>query len=487
MDGMLAIAGFFTLGRAQEVAIACFAYGAADGSSAAHTDPVAPILIALVLLAFGAMVGGHLTRKLKQPAVLGELLVGMLVGNLAHYFREPLISILREGDTVRAIMSSAFTKSVSLAEAARDLLPATSHTQYLVEILNSPNGPIAIEIYQFVDILSRIAIIFLLFLVGLETSVYEMRKVGKTSFLVAVVGILAPFLLGIGAMKLLEPSAGMEKGLFVGVILVATSVGITARIFRDLKQEHRVEAKIILGAAVIDDVLGLLFLAVLSGFVATGNIDLFAVGLTTVKAFLFLAGAIGLGIWMTPKLIRLMARLEIENVKLQIGLGFAFLFAWLASLLGLATIIGAFAAGLVLEEMFFKELKEEHSLRHLLSPFESLIIPLFFVLMGMQVKLELFGDFKVVLTAAVITVAAIIGKLISGMICPGKLSRLSVGLGMMPRGEVTLVFAGVGRELGVIGDGLFSAVVIMVMVTTLLTAPLLRLSLGTGEVTPTIP
>jgi Kef-type K+ transport system membrane component KefB len=450
---------------------------AAGQLSAGHADPVAPILIALVLISFGAMLGGYLMQKLRQPAVLGELLVGMLVANIAYYLRQPVISVLREGGAIRSVMTYALTKSSSLGEAARAILPASAHTQRLVEILNSPTGPVAIQIYEFVDMLSRIAIIVLLFLVGLETSVREMRKVGKTSSLVAIVGIIVPFLLGFGAMVLVNQQTPMESALFTGVILVATSVGITARIFRDLGQEHRAEAKIILGAAVIDDVLGLLFLAVLSGFVVTGTVHFWSVSSIALKALLFLAGSIGIGLWITPKLVKMMAPLKIENIKLLFGLGVAFLFSWIASLAGLATIIGAFAVGLALEEFFFQELKEEHSLRHLLSPLETLIVPIFFVLMGMQVKLETFGDMRTVVIAGVITTAAVAGKLLSGLACSSKLSRLAVGAGMMPRGEVALIFAGVGKELGAVSDGIFSAVIIMVMTTTLLTPPLLRFAL----------
>jgi len=447
--------------------------------SRGHADPVAPILIALVLIAFGAMLGGHLVRKLGQPAVLGELLVGMLVANAAYYLHEPVITILREGETARAILHAAMTRSISLAEAARHLLPATAHTERLIEILNSSSGAVAILVYEFVDNLSRIAIVILLFLVGLETSVRELRKVGWTSFFVALLGIVCPFLLGVGGMRLLAPDSPLNVALFVGVILVATSVGITARIFRDLQQEHRPEAKIILSAAVMDDVLGLLFLAILSGYIDSGTVNFGAISLITVKAVAFLAGSIGIGVWVTPRLVRRMARLEIRNLKLLFGLGIAFVFAWIASKMGLATIIGAFAAGLALEEFFFQELKEEHSLRHLLSPLESLIVPVFFVLMGMQVKLETFGDWRVVVIAGVITAAAVAGKVLSGLACTSPLSRLAVGVGMMPRGEVALIFASVGKGLGVISEGIFSAVVIMVMVTTLLTPPLLRFALLT--------
>lgn len=179
-------------------ALSAASTGIGGGSIAGHSDPAAPILIALILIAFGAMLGGHLTRKFGQPAVLGELLVGVLGGNLAYYFHQPIVTVLREGETVRTIMSAALTRSITLAEAALEVLPATPHAHELIEILNGSSGPVAIEVYQFIDILSRIAIIILLFLVGLETSVSEMRTLGKTALLVAALGIVAPFLLGSG-------------------------------------------------------------------------------------------------------------------------------------------------------------------------------------------------------------------------------------------------------------------------------------------------
>lgn len=447
----------------------------------AHADPVAPVLIALVLIAFGAALGGRWMRQVGQPAVLGELMIGMLAANLAYFFHEPVITVLREGETMVKVLNLALSQNLGVAEAARQALPDTEATRRLVEVLAGPTGAVAISVHQFIDLLSRLAVIVLLFLVGLETSVHEMRKVGRAAFLVAVVGVVCPFLLGLAAMELLMPDAPLQKDIFIGAILTATSVGITARVFRDLRQSHRTEAKIILGAAVIDDVLGLIVLAVVSGLVVTGTISLWSVTAITLKSTLFLAGSIGLGLWVTPRLVRRMARLEIENLKLLFGLGFAFVLSWLANRVGLATIVGAFAAGLVLEEFFFDELEQQHSLRDLLSPLESLIVPVFFVLMGIQVKLETFADARVVLMAAVLTAAAVVGKLISGLACSPKLDRLSVGVGMMPRGEVGLIFASIGKGLGVVTDAVFSAVVIMVMVTTLLTPPLLKITLARSE------
>ena len=277
-------------------------------------------------------------------------------------------------------------------------------------------------------------------------------------------------------MALLQPEAPLGTRLFISGILTATSVGITARVLRDLQQTYRTEAKIILGAAAIDDVLGLLVLAVVSALVATGTIGWLRVAGIVTKSAVFLFGSVAIGLWITPRVVKRLARLEIENLKLLFGLGFAFLLSWLANAFGLATVVGAFAAGLVLEGFFDKEL-QGHSLRDLLSPLESLIVPVFFVLMGMQVKWETLADRKIVLIAAALTLAAILGKVVSGLGCSRKLSRLTVGIGMMPRGEVGLIFAGIGKGLGVVSDAVFSAVVIMVMVTTLLTPPLLKLTL----------
>lgn len=451
----------------------------ADGASG-HADPVAPILLVLLLIAIGAALGGRWMRKLGQPAVLGELLIGVLLANAAYWWGDPLITVLREGETITRIAQAAVSGHMTAAETARQLLPDTEQTRRLADVLSSPAGPSALSVFAFVDLLSRIAVIVLLFLVGLETSYHEMRKVGGPALRVAIVGIVLPFALGVGVMWWLMPEAPTAKGIFIGAILTATSVGITARVLRDLGHSRRDEARIILGAAVIDDVLGLIVLAVVSGLVTTGAISVMGVAVITAKAAAFLFGSIALGIWLAPRLVRRVARYEFENQKLLFGLGFAFALSWLANLAGLATIVGAFAAGLILEEFFLEEFKGQ-SLRELLSPIESLIVPVFFVLMGIQVKLETFADAKVVWMALALTACAIIGKVLAGYVCSAKLNRTAIGIGMMPRGEVGLIFAGIGKGLGVVNDAVFSAVVIMVMVTTLLTPPLLKLTLGAAQ------
>jgi Kef-type K+ transport system membrane component KefB len=463
----------------------CFLFVAASPDSASHDDPVAPILIALVMMAFAAAIGGRVMRRFGQAAVLGELLIGVLVGNVGYLYHQPAITVIREGDTISTIVQTALVKQVTVGEAARETLPPGPHTERIAQILEGPRGLKVLSVYSFVDQVSRIAIIILLFLVGLETSLHEMREVGWTASIVGILGVVLPLGLGLVVTTILLPDSSFAVHLFIGGVLTATSVGITARVLRDLGQMDRPESKIILGAAVIDDVLGLLVLAIVTALIVNGSVSLSGILGITLKAVVFLVGSIGIGMWVTPRIVRRLARLDFENIKLLFGVGFAFVLSWLANIAGLATIIGAFAAGLILESFFDRELKG-FSLRDMLSPLESLIVPIFFVLMGLQVKLEAFNNFSVVLLAAGLTIVAILGKIVSGFAAGRGLKRLAIGIGMMPRGEVGLIFAGIGRGLGVVSDSIFASIVIMVIITTLLTPPLLKLTLASQlpEATP---
>jgi len=454
-------------------------FASATPTTGSHTDPVAPILIALVLMSFAAALGGRVMQRFGQAAVLGELLIGVFIGNLGYLYHQPAITIIREGDSISNIEQTALLRQMTVGEATRQILPPGPHTEEIAGILEGPRGLKILAIHSFLDQLSRIAIIILLFLVGLETSLKEMRAVGWTASLVGMLGVILPLGLGLLVTTILLPASSFGAHLFIGGVLTATSVGITARVLRDLGQMDRPESKIILGAAVIDDVLGLLVLAVVTALIVQGSVSLINIFGITLKAVLFLAGSIGIGMWVTPMIVRRLARLQIENVKLIFGVGFAFVLSWLANLAGLATIIGAFAAGLILERFFDKELGG-FSLRDMLSPVESLIVPIFFVLMGLQVKLEAFNNLSVVILAAALTAVAIGGKIFSGFAAGRGLKRLAIGIGMMPRGEVGLIFAGIGRGLGVVSDSIFASIVIMVIITTMLTPPLLKLTLVRG-------
>ena len=445
-----------------------------------HSDPVAPVILGVTGILFFALLGRFGARRLGQPSVLGELVMGVLLGNLAYYFHLDLIIVLREGPAIFDIVELAFGSSYSLPEATAMVLEGETAAR-LLSVLQGPYGAQMLQIAQTVDVFSRYGVIFLLFLVGLDTSVQEMRAVGPASIRVAVVGVLLPFLLGFEAARLLMPELSLNADLFIAATLGATSVGITARVLRDLGQDRSDEARVILGAAVMDDVLGLVMLAIVSGIIVSGGVEFGNVAKIVVLALLFLGSAIWLGPYLLHWGIRLFARLDLVEAKMFVSYLFVMILAWMANLVGLATIIGAFTAGLILQDAYFRHWghhsEHRYSIKDLIMPLEVILVPIFFVLMGIQVKLETFFDWHVVNMAGGLLVAAILGKLACGYVAGRGVNRLAIGIGMLPRGEVGLIFAAIGKSLGVISDALFSAVVLMVIVTTLIAPPLLKLAL----------
>jgi Kef-type K+ transport system membrane component KefB len=415
---------------------------AAAGPSGAHADPVAPVILALAVILASAKLAGHVAVRLGQPAVLGELLAGVVLGNL--------------------------------------------------DLAGIP-GLHGIEANPAVGILASLGVIILLFEVGLESTVRDMFKVGLPSFLVAALGVAAPFALGWGVSALMLPDRSAYVHAFLGATLTATSVGITARVLKDLGRSQSPEARVILGAAVIDDVLGLVILAVVGGLIASadhgGSFSYGEIGLVLGKATVFLFGALALGVLLSPRLFHVASRLRGEGVLLGTALVFCFALAWLASVIGLAPIVGAYAAGLILERAHFRGFADrgEQQLEHLVQPISTFLVPVFFVLMGMRVELRAFAQGEVLGLAALLTLAAVLGKQACALGALGRpLDRLSIGIGMIPRGEVGLIFANIGLGLMIAGERIideatFSAVVIMVIVTTMGTPPALGWSLRRGR------
>jgi Kef-type K+ transport system membrane component KefB len=406
-----------------------------------HGNPVAPVLLALTIILVGAKLGGWTAERFGQPAVLGELLAGVLIGNLTLVGFDGL------------------------------------------EFLASNVG---------VHILAELGVVILLFEVGLETNVRDMVSVGWSSLLVACLGVIAPFFLGWGVSRWFLPGEAALVHIFIGAILCATSVGITARVLTDLGSVQTREARIILGAAVIDDVFGLVILAVVTGSIRAANagtvLDATSVFAIIGKATAFLVGAVVLGGWLSPRLFRLASLLRVRGMLLITSLGFCFTLAWLANFIELAPIVGAFAAGLILDQVHYKSFVDrgEHGLEQLIQPVAFVLVPIFFVRMGLEVDLATFGQLEVLGFAALLTLAALLGKMIcaAGVLERG-LDRLSVAVGMVPRGEVGLIFAGIGAQMvlhgrRVVPPAIFSAAVIMVIVTTLVTPPLLKLTLARG-------
>jgi Kef-type K+ transport system membrane component KefB len=313
-------------------------------------------------------------------------------------------------------------------------------------------------------------------------------QVGVSSLLVATIGVIGPFALGWGVGAWLLPDASTYAHIFLGATLTATSVGITARVLKDLARSQTDEARIILGAAVIDDVQGLIILAVVTGIIAAANLgdalSYGAIGIVVLKATGFLVGALVLGMYLSPRLFYVASKLEASGVLLATGLAFCFSLAWLASFIGLAPIVGAFAAGLVLEDVHYRDFVDrgEHGLEHLIEPIAAFLVPIFFVVMGVRTDLRAFTEPGVLGLAAALTVAAIAGKQLCSLgVTVRGLDRLSIGIGMIPRGEVGLIFANIGMTLAVAGErvvdqNVFSAVVVMVIATTAITPPALKWS-----------
>lgn len=396
------------------------------------------VLFAVAVLLVAAKLGGLLTERLGQPGVLGELLVGILLGNTAVAFlggRQA--SLLRDDPTV--------------------------------------------------SVLAEIGVLLLLFDVGLESDLRALARVGPSAALVAMIGVAVPFALGWAVSAWFLPDQPRLVHVFLAASLTATSVGITARVLKDLDASRSPEGQVILGAALVDDVLGLVVLAVVTGGVAAGRGDggtlsWVALAAIVAKAAVFLGAAILAGHVLSGPIVRALGRTGHHGLVLVVGVALCFALAFVAERIGLAGIIGAFAAGLVLDPygVGVRTKADAETLNELLSPLATVFVPLYFVLMGLQVDLGSLGEPGAIMLGVGLVVVAIVGKLAcaAGVVRAG-VNRLAVGIGMVPRGEVGLIFAGVGAALAVDGKPLlapavFSALVMMVVVTTVITPPALR-------------
>jgi Kef-type K+ transport system membrane component KefB len=407
-------------------------------AAASHGDTLAPVVLALAVILAVAKLGGDIAERLGQPTVLGELVGGVLIGNLSLF----------------GVVWFQF-------------------------ITANPT----------IDVMAQLGAVILLFEVGLESTVRDMMQVGLRSFMVAVLGVIVPWALGWWVGALLLPDHSVYVHAFLGAVLTATSVGITARVLKDLGHAQSPEARIILGAAVLDDVLGLVVLAVVAAVITVADsgaaLSYGALALVFGKALIFLFGALWLGVVFSPRLFSFASKLRGSGVLLATALVFCFTLAWLASVIGLAPIVGAYAAGLILEDLHYRDFaEEERQLEDFVRPISSFLVPVFFVLMGMRVDLATLMRPEILGLAMALTLAAVVGKQACALGALGaKLDWLSIGIGMIPRGEVGLIFANIGLTLVVRGEHIidaatYSAVVIMVMLTTLITPPALKWSLN---------
>jgi Kef-type K+ transport system membrane component KefB len=397
------------------------------------------LFLVLATMLVAAKLLGELAERIGQPAVLGELLAGVLLGG----------SVL-------------------------GVVPADGTTAEVVQVF------------------AELGVVLLLFEIGLETDLREMFRVGPASLSVATVGVILPFALGFAYWAYVPHAASggttdlITAAIFVGATLTATSVGITARVLSDLSQMDTLEAKIIIGAAVIDDVIGLVILTVVSAMAAGASPS--ALGILRVSAVAagFLVVAVLVGRFAVPRLFDLVVRMRVRYVLLVFAFAFALGLSAVAAVAGSALIIGAFAAGIILSGT-----NQFDTIEREVRPVASIFAPIFFVSVGASVNLRLLdptqeGSAGLLGVAGALVVVAIVGKIAAGWAAPWvRFRRIVVGVGMVPRGEVGLIFADIGRRAGVLDEAVFGAVLLMIMVTTFVAPPALKLLFGSPQASTT--
>ena len=383
--------------------------------------------LALILMITLADACGFLFERLGQPELVGEICAGILLGNLA-------------------LLGIDF------------------------------NFPALLRDSEFMTYAAELALVLLLFLVGLESDMKELLKVGRNATAVAFAGVLMPVLLGLGAASALGINGGLQ-GWFIGAMLAATSVGITAKLLDAHGKLKSASGGVILGAAVIDDVLGILLLAVLASIASSGEFAWSGMLLIVAKALLFFVLAIVIGQRLMPEMIHMVAITKHASVWTGFAFCLALGFAQLASLAGLAPLIGAFVAGLILDDVYFRvgATLQKHTLEELIRPISDILISIFFVFIGAQVQLEVMADPWILLVILALTAVAVLSKSLAGFLVKGPgFDRLGIGLGMVPRGEVGLVFASFAFAHGVFQPSVYSALVMVVLLTTVIGPALLK-------------
>lgn len=420
---------------------------------------IAGVLLSLITIFIASKLGGEICSRINLPPVLGELVGGVIIGISA-------LSILVFPESGAQASDSLIFK---LIELGTPLPPEIAES-----IFESQS--------EVIDVLSELGVIILLFEIGLESDLKELIDAGVQATIVAIVGVVAPFALGtIGLIYLF--SIPTIPAIFAGAALTATSIGITAKVLAELGQLSSKEGQIIIGAAVIDDVLGIIVLAVVSSLAKTGEVQIVNIAYLIVSAAVFLVGAILLGRFLKDYYVGLVNNMKTRGELLLTALVFCFALAYIANAIQLEGILGAFAAGLVLAET-----EKRQDLEKQIVPVSDVLVPVFFVCVGAQTNLSVLNpavpsNREGLIVAIFLIVVAIIGKVITGFTVFGQpgINRLAIGVGMIPRGEVGLVFAGVGSASGALSASTEAAIIMMVISTTFLAPPLLRVVFQTPE------
>jgi len=394
-------------------------------------EEITGILVDLFIIFAAAKIAGELFLRLKQPAIVGEVLAGVLIGTHT-------LGLVGSPDSD---LTGLFGGDQEAAEEALNVV---------------------------FDVIAELGVIILLFFVGLQTRLRDLLEVRNRALAVGVLGIVAPFILGFCLISATGRSD--VESAFVATAMVATSVGITARVLGDIGVIRSTEARIILGAAVVDDILGLLLLAIVSSYGEDG-VDVAEITLTALAAAGFIVFAALVGTRVIRRYSMHLERLHISNAPFLIAMMLMLGLSALAGMIGLAAIIGAFIAGMMLAEA-----EEGFELERQSQAVYDFLVPFFFVIIGTKVDPGAFDDPEILGIALGVTGLAVIGKLVGGTIGSVGLPRRSsaiISVGMVPRGEVGLVVASVGAAIGAVSADMFAVVVFMSVATTILAPPAL--------------
>ncbi|MBD1805700.1 cation:proton antiporter [Microcoleus sp. FACHB-SPT15] len=431
----------------------------------AENSPIvlAGVLLSLVVIYLASKLGAEAARRFDLPPVLGELVAGVIVGVSALH----LIIFPESG------LSASDSAVMTVLQWINHLSPAA-----LTSVFESQS--------EVISVLAELGVIILLFEIGLESDLRQLKEVGTQAVIVACVGVAVPFAAGtVGLMMLFHVAA--IPAIFAGAALTATSIGITSKVLSEIGQLKSKEGQIIVGAAVIDDVLGIIVLAVVASLAKTGEIDVANVIYLIVSATAFLIGSILLGGIFNKTFVAIVEKLKTRGNVVMPAFIFAFFMAFLGNAIHLEAILGAFAAGLVLDETDVRKELDE-----LVKPIADLLVPIFFVTVGARADLGVLNptvpeNRAGLLIAAFLMVVAIVGKVVTGWAVFGQpgINRLAIGVGMVPRGEVGLVFAGIGSASGVLDKPLEVSIIVMVILTTFLAPPFLRIAFGEPVEPPT--
>ena len=418
---------------------------------------LAGVLLSLIVVYLAAKVCGEICARVNLPPVLGELVGGVLVGISGLH-----LLVFPEGPEI------PHSLLMNLMQTTAGLNP-----EAVLSIFKGQS--------EVVSVLAEIGVVILLFEIGLESDLKELIRVGPQAAVVAVVGVVVPFTAGTAGLIALF-NIDTIPAVFAGAALTATSIGITAKVLAELQQLSSKEGQIIIGAAVLDDVLGIIVLAVVASLAKNGEIEIANVIYLIIGAAAFLVGSILVGRLLSPLFVALVDQLKTRGQVLISSLVFAFVLSYIAAAIQLEAILGAFAAGLIIAETSKrKELEEQ------ISPVADMLVPIFFVSVGAHTDISVLNPLNPanregLIVASFLVVVAIIGKIVTGFVVFGQpgINRLAIGVGMIPRGEVGLVFAGVGAASGVLSESLDAAIIVMVILTTFLAPPMLRVVFQTG-------